>query len=617
MLAATLAAILAMLLQGAVPIAWTATPSSPPYVPPPIPHGSAIEFTVTLSGFSDPAIADGADVRLWYQTNGMDSAWFSTPATLASNTVTATFGPEQDTGADRVSLFFGAPSNVFAAAILRLTHAPGFAPVDLPLPTRVLDFADVELRNISALTNGWSFASDIDLTPASNYVDQVSAKYRLQTNLAYEVSQVAGGFPTADNGGYFLVNDTQLTYDSTWGVWLHGDQSTSPYMIMPESPGYYGFNTRAGAADLYGLSESNGYTETVTVDGVDYVISGLVGTNITTRIATLLDRPDIPVQSVNGKTGTVVLAASDVGAAPLTAFTTISKDVETLKVESTLVYRLYSGSNVVAEVTNYNSQVHAPTLRLMQLDGTNGYITVWTETNGLFRIARASTNYTDQAVSNAELRVADTYAPKAWSRTTSGLGAEAPSNTTWVSTEKTVLAGGLDFQKTLTESGQIWILTYNGITQVYTNQASNLSLSSYDGTEIFAVEKSDSYLVGVAADSISVSGNVVTMTVPVVADAHPYLRYSPTLSPAAWEKEEDGFTSNITVAWSGSSGAWTCAVTTTATQGFFAFEFFQEGGIKITNKGAMDVNAGILCTDGVHKCRPVYSNGSITWEVVQ
>jgi hypothetical protein len=30
----------------------------------------------------------------------------------------------------------------------------------------------------------------------------------------------------------------------------------------------------------------------------------------------------------------------------------------------------------------------------------------------------------------------------------------------------------------------------------------------------------------------------------------------------------------------------------------------------------MSVSQGILCTDGIHKCRPVYSNGSITWEVV-
>ena len=145
--------------SAAVPISWTATPASPPYAPPPVPHGSAVEFAVTLKGFTTPPIAPGADVRLWYQTNGMGSAWFSAPASLSSNVVTASWGPEQDCGADRYALFFGAPSNVFASAVLRLTHAPGFAPARLPLPVQYLDFSTVELRNVHALTNGWSFGS--------------------------------------------------------------------------------------------------------------------------------------------------------------------------------------------------------------------------------------------------------------------------------------------------------------------------------------------------------------------------------------------------------------------------------------------------------------------------
>lgn len=132
-----LAAALQLTSHAAVPVAWTNSPGMPPYPIKPVPHGSTVDLAVTLKGYTTPPIADGADVRLWYQTNGMGQAWWSAPATFDGSTITASFGPAQDCGADRVSLFFGAPSNVFASAVLRLTHAPGFAPASPPPPPGV------------------------------------------------------------------------------------------------------------------------------------------------------------------------------------------------------------------------------------------------------------------------------------------------------------------------------------------------------------------------------------------------------------------------------------------------------------------------------------------------
>ena len=136
-LATAITAALQLAAIAAVPVAWTNSPGMPPYPIKPVPHGSTVDLAVTLRGYTTPPIADGADVRLWYQTNGMGQAWWSAPATFDGSTITASFGPAQDCGADRVSLFFGAPSNVFASAVLRLTHAPGFAPASLPPPPGV------------------------------------------------------------------------------------------------------------------------------------------------------------------------------------------------------------------------------------------------------------------------------------------------------------------------------------------------------------------------------------------------------------------------------------------------------------------------------------------------
>lgn len=292
----------------------------------------------------------------------------------------------------------------------------------------------------------------------------------------------------------------------------------------------------------------------------------------------------------------------------------ITNEIEEIKTESALIYRLYSGSNIIMEVTNYNSRVNPPEMRLMRLNNETGaYDVMWTETNGLERTYQ-------RAVSNATAQVAAAaaeLAPRAWSKVTSGLGSEAPANTTWISTPQLVVAGGLEFQKVITSRGDLWFLSGNGMmSSIGANEGGFFEISAADGTPVFSIEKTDSYLVGVDADSITRSGDTVTVTLSVVSEDHPLMRYSQTLdSPITWQKEEDGFTSPIEVAWSGSSGAWVATVTTTASSGYFTFEFLQEGGVKLKSSGSMDVSTGgILCTDGVHKCRPVYNNGTITWE---
>ena len=193
-LATTLAASLQLAALAAVPVAWTNSPGMPPYPIKPVPHGSTVDLAVTLKGYTTPPIADGADVRLWYQTNGMGQAWWSAPATFDGNTITASFGPAQDCGADRVSLFFGAPSNVFASAVLRLTHAPGFAPASLPLPVPVLDFATVELRNLSALGN-YSVVSNAAMSAAPKYKSKFNCQWVYYDSIRHLLS---GGEPWGD-----------------------------------------------------------------------------------------------------------------------------------------------------------------------------------------------------------------------------------------------------------------------------------------------------------------------------------------------------------------------------------------------------------------------------------
>lgn len=608
-LATALAATLQLALHAAVPVAWTNSPGMPPYPIKPVPHGSTVDLAVTLKGYTTPPIADGADVRLWYQTNGMGSAWWSAPATFDGSTITATFGPAQDCGADRVSLFFGAPSNVFASAVLRLTHAPGFSPSSLPLPVPALDFATVELRNLSALTNGWSFGSTSDLTDSTNYTDRAlgafaatgsvarAATYGTQTRwtdatgCVWQVTtQDSPWVQTAGTSGLYFVewftdSDLDYVYSYEPGWYICG---TAFY------PVFAGNDPHAAAVSAESSPVVSDFdSELVTFEripaGTPYIVGRVALTN------------DIP---------------------PATDLSPIQQDIADLRTENAVVYRLYSGSNIVAEVTNFSSQVHAPELRLMQLNESNEYVTVWAETNGLTRTLKRANEYTD----NATGAVARASAPRAWGRTTSGLGADAPSNTTWISTEKLVIASGLEYVHI--DSAGVWILCANGQVDFSTPTNSFFSISTDSGENVFSVERTDSRPIPVYCDGIKVasSGDNTIVTVPVpVVDATENANEPPFLNVALdmkgpWYSETNGIPSTVvsSCSWSGQNGAWTNTIVLSASHpsAFFNYSKWQAGGTVIRNKAAMEVSGGVLCTDGIHKGRPVYNNGTIIWEVV-
>ena len=315
-----------------------------------------------------------------------------------------------------------------------------------------------------------------------------------------------------------------------------------------------------------------------------------------------------------------VALTNDIPAAP--DLSPIQQDIADLRTENAVVYRLYSGSNIVAEVTNFSSQVHAPELRLMQLNESNEYVTVWAETNGLTRTLKRANEYTD----NATGAVARASAPRAWGRTTSGLGADAPSNTTWISTEKLVIASGLEYVHI--DSAGVWILCANGQVDFSKPTNSFFSISTDSGENVFSVERTDSRPIPVDCGGINVvdSGDnkVVTIPVPVFdatenANEPPFLNVGLDLK-GPWYSETNGIPSTVvsSCTWSGQNGAWTNTIVLSASHpsAFFNYSKWQAGGTVIRNKAAMEVSGGVLCTDGIHKGRPVYNNGTIIWEVV-
>ena len=608
-LATALAATLQLTALAAVPLSWDVRPGQPAPVTFDRYHGEAIDFSATFRGFGELPFAPGADIRLWFQTNGMGSAWWSVPATIQSNVLSATWSPALDPGADRVSLFFGAPSNAYAAAVLRLRHSPGFAPGSMPDPETFHE-SDPEFTAwlssfqesdpvFSSWLEGYT-PPDTSLEPSTNYTDRALGAFAETGTVARARSYGTAERWTDEQGRVWEIG-TELS------AWSFSDG-------LDRSVVYGGFNEDLGwpvyGSDVRGADSSDVYwfrTQAEALNAVRFVYIREDGTEVTAT------RTEYEVTNLVGR----VALTNDL---PDTA--SIQSDIADLRTESALVYRLYSGSNVVVEVTNYNSQVHAPALRLMQLNESNEYVTVWTETNGLARTLKRANEYTDDATG----AVARAAAPRAWGRTTSGLGADAPSNTTWISTEKLVIASGLEYVHI--DSAGVWILCANGQVDFSTPTNSFFSISTDSGENVFSVERTDSRPIPVDCGGINVvdSGDnkVVTIPVPVFdatenANEPPFLNVGLDLK-GPWYSETNGIPSTVvsSCTWSGQNGAWTNTIVLSASHpsAFFNYSKWQAGGTVIRNKAAMEVSGGVLCTDGIHKGRPVYNNGTIIWEVV-
>lgn len=143
---------LALVARAAVPLEWTADIERPAPAQFAVMRGETVSLCAALVRRGAPYdLADAANAAIYWQTNGMGGAWWSTDATIASNTIAATFTPAMDPGAPTANVFLSArdaDGAIYRAqAMLRFIHAPGATPNEIDLPARAIDFATVEVSN--------------------------------------------------------------------------------------------------------------------------------------------------------------------------------------------------------------------------------------------------------------------------------------------------------------------------------------------------------------------------------------------------------------------------------------------------------------------------------------
>jgi len=637
-LATTLAAALQLAAIAAVPVAWTNSPGMPPYPIKPVPHGSTVDLAVNLKGYTSPPIADGADVRLWYQTNGMGSAWWSAPATFDGSTITASFGPAQDSGADRVSLFFGAPSNVFAAAVLRLTHAPGFTPSSLPLPVPVLDFATVELRNISALTNGWSFGSMIDLSDSTNYTHSALGAFAATGTVARALSY---GTPTRWTDATGCVWEVMLNVwvDHAEGNVFRGGTSIFPSEGEGDMRGYLDYDPAAmeyvggtGGGWYYNGHNSAespwdvfaGGPDATSLDNGRFTFGNF--TNLVGRVALTSDIPaetDPSVPEWAKEPSPPSYSAADVGAAPASivpVLTSVSNDAVTAKLNAEIAMRIVLGESVWFAVTNYMRTVEGviPSLQLWEVRGS--------ATNLVYDSREEITDTVRVLTSELRAELEARIPSKAWGNYQSdGTDNPQPGEVAIVNQPTVLLTGGGTFNKYLeVGNSSVWVLTSSGLCSFGGDTNGNFfAVLDDEGKAHFKVSKTDSFDVGAICNGIfpRESQNsilcyyVSTNRQGQVYASPPVLSASTNLQETVWHEEVDGEVNSLglTVSWERNDAisAWVATITPDAFPPalFLRAKVKQEGGVAVINTAPTRFDGGIQIGNGTYRLVPYTSGG--------
>ena len=607
-------------------------------------HGETMELKASFFLRGQPYDVGGDDFALFWQTNGMGSAYWTAPATAASNTVSAVFTGAMDPGAPLVYGFLGSTgSNYRASFAVRFAASPGAVPNELPLPVETIDFAKVAVLNAP-----WATESDID-TALTNYytrgeADAVASSIRESvavaassaTNYTDSVAASLGALAWVDS-----VDWADILGKPSWIGDTKPSYSWSEILQRPATWDWSAISSKPTTLSGYGITDAISRTaNTMTAAGVytEYLINPSLQGGVRIRYSSTSDANQTTYMYSgvaarrNGATtdylwdtsseSGVVRRSELSGLASSSSVSALDDDVSVLSNTVASIGAMLNAENARFVSTNYNSSTQIPEAYVeAKIDGS--WLTIWSEMtrwNWLTDTYLPGSFYTKAQVNSALADKAD----RAWGFYDSHSGLYAPEGFTWVSSPKIAIAGGLAYSRTLTNEGAIWVLEANGMV-AETGGLTNgfFRVSDDEGNALFEIVKGDKRTIGATANSVQVIGaftpSKLQIGYAVQADAHPTLQITASLTDPDWY-DEDSASCPANVTWSGVSGAYVATVqakSASATQLFVKAEYQVGGETYIKNVGPISVDGGIYCTDNIHRVRPVYNNGTITWEVVQ
>ena len=132
----------------AVPLHWNVETSRANPASFDVYRGETLELHADLLNYGRPIEVAGA-VALYVQTNGMDNAWWTLPATVTGSCIKATLSPDNyPASATALNCFIGGPASSYRAAFrLRILGSPGSEPNTVSPPVVTLDYDAITVLN--------------------------------------------------------------------------------------------------------------------------------------------------------------------------------------------------------------------------------------------------------------------------------------------------------------------------------------------------------------------------------------------------------------------------------------------------------------------------------------
>ena len=555
-------------------------------------HGETVRFNLQFKG----AMTNLAPVCIYYQTNGMGKAeWFEPiPGTV--------FHPTNDCGAAFYRFFVRCTDpdgvNYSANGSLRMLDSPGFEPSTVRLPVQTLDFSTIDVLNPPWPTD----------TP-----DYSTGNTQLVATIQ-STAPAPGNYAAVSNAAMTAAQNSSNNVNNATNALVHalGQNASEDERIKVGE---------AHEADYaWEANQAVGAHEATWAWGL-----GVQDAQETRRTASTIFAQLDAATATNAQQSSILAdIAASVG--------TNSANVATLGTQVAAIGAHLGAEDAHFVSTNYDSAVRLPEAYVEikmhdQQTGSNTWITIWQEMRRWTAFVGSAFDWqTWQGFHAWATNITHELSFKAdrcWGIYDSETGGYSPEGFTQISSSNILIAAGMAYQRTITSDGAVWVLQCNqGVAHIGGDTNGFFRVIDSDGNTQFEIVKGDRREVGANASGITVNNGTSppTVTIPysIEAGEHPTLQICDDLITADWKSDDDP-DCLATVEWTGTSGAYVATVQRKAAgDALFVRATYMAGGeTYIKNVAPISVGGGILCTDGIHKVRPVYNNGTITWQVVQ
>lgn len=608
-------------------------------------HGETLELSAALTSYGVPIVLTGQTATLYWQTNGMGTAYWSAPASIvSSNVVSATWIGAYDTGAPAVRGFIGIGSNASnvsyrASFTIRLMPSTGATPNELPLPAKTIDYATITVLHADESPFALKGSSGGGGADTNTVKSLINSEVGGTNTLAHIGDNVA--WSNVTNAPDFVTKSV------TNGILVAAKEYADQY--ADQAPFYSTVSNMAvNSAQIVGParsvtvgeciisrqgSENSSYNGSYFYDYNGANIYYLPWNELWStalpayRLARIADIPTDYIPAA-GDTNSVsaILAAARTDSASIAE----AKAADTRAIVATWENFL-DGSNVVFSITNYISGTYnLDNAKFRILEMTNGFyrevynsreeITMHINNfkNNDFRVA------TNQVITSVNEKIAG-KADKAWGRYTSA-GGVAPSNTVYMTEPQTVFAGGLEYERVAVGEGSVCVLTTAGAPVYTAGDEGTFKFQDDGGTNYFGFAKTDSYTIGCNTDGITVQNSIVTLTYNVTMSGVPCIWYKQDVGTAGpWEQLNlsdgtavPGASHLVTWDMSPAAGTEVCYINcANQAKGFFKATVEVPGSAKFMTNMPADLGGGIICTNtatGVNGViRPSFNGSTVIW----